>query len=379
MRIAIDATALPPRPGGGATYTIQLVRHLPRLEPGAEFHVFCKQRDAARLDTGAANVRLVVVKLTSRLARLVWEQAGLPRALRCGGISLLHSPHFTMPLGRVPVRRLVTLHDLAAFRASQSHSLVKRRFFRGMSRRVAAAADRILTDTEAVAEEIESVLGVARERIDVIPLAADAVFAPLADAAQPEAALPRLGLRRPLVLYVGERSLRKDLACLVDAVERSSGGRAPMLALVGPDGRGSGTLRTRIARSTARERIRVLPPVSEADLVRLYNAADVFVYPSRYEGFGLPVIEAMACGTPVVTSDTPTLREVAGGAALTFRPGDAGQLAAAIDGLLADPVRRERLAGASRARARELSWTTTAQLTADAYRRALGATPTRSA
>ena len=369
MRIAIDATALPPRHRGVANYTTNLIANLPGVDRRNEYVVFCKASDVALLANGP-EVTLVPVAVATRPHRLLWEQLVLPGLLRRHRIDVLHSPHFTAPLAAGTCRRVVTVHDLAVYRHPESHAFVKRPYFRSMIR-AARRADRIVTLAPSVRGDVVSTLGVPADRVDVVPHGVDASFRPLDEHAPAGRALTDYGLTHPFALYVGELSARKNLERLIEAAERLASSIPLMIALVGPMGRGAGRLRTRIAASPLRSRIRVMGYVPPSDLIALYRAADVFVYPSLYEGFGLPVLEAMACGTPVVISDRPAMTEVASDAALRFEATSAEALADALATILLHEDVRCGLRARARGRAREFTWRRTAELTRDAYERAM--------
>ena len=371
MRIAIDATALPPRHRGAATYITHLIANLPGVDRRNEYTVFCKASDVAVLSNGPT-LPLVPVAMASRPQRLLWEQLVLPSMLRRLRIDVLHSPHFTAPIVSGATRRVVTVHDLAAYRHPESHSFVKRWYFRSMIR-AARRADRILTLAESVRGDLISMLGVPADRVDVVPHGVDDAFRPLDENTPADRALEEYGLTHPLALYVGELSARKNLERLIEAAERLAGSIPLMVALVGPMGQAASRLRARIATSPLRGRIRVMGYVPQSDLVSLYRAADVFVYPSFYEGFGLPVLEAMACGTPVVISDRQAMTEVAGDAALRFDPTSAEALADVLATILLDDELGRRMRARARVRARAFTWRRTAELTRDAYERAMNA------
>jgi glycosyltransferase involved in cell wall biosynthesis len=176
----------------------------------------------------------------------------------------------------------------------------------------------------------------AGRRADLVPHGVDDAFRPLGENVPAERTLGEYGVTHPFVLYVGELSARKNLERLIEAAERLAGSIPMMVALVGPMGQGAGRLRARMARSPLRGRIRAMGYMSPSDLIALSRAADVFVYPPLYEGFGLSVLEAMACGTPVIISDRQAMTEVAGDAALRFEATSAEALADVLAATLLD-------------------------------------------
>jgi alpha-1,3-rhamnosyl/mannosyltransferase len=235
----------------------------------------------------------------------------------------------------------------------------------------AAVADRIIAVSHATKDDVVKHLGVDPERVAVVPLAVDASFRPL-PRADVDAALAPLGLAHGgYLLFLGTREPRKNLGRLLDAVIRAGADVGP-LVLAGADGWGTDELRPRIAELARQGRVRPLGYVPEALRPPLLSGARVFVYPSLYEGFGLPPLEAMASGTPVITSNVSALPETVGEAALLIDPLDVDALAGAIRRLWDDATLRGELRVRGLMRARDFSWERTARLTLDAYVVAMG-------
>jgi glycosyltransferase involved in cell wall biosynthesis len=228
----------------------------------------------------------------------------------------------------------------------------------------------VLCVSATTAADLAERLEVPADRVDVTPLGTD-----LEPASQEHIAdlRGRLGLDGPYLLGLGTVEPRKDLPTLVRAFAALAGELPHRLVLAGLAGWGAGELAAAVAASGVADRILVPGYVAEADKAALLTGADVFAYPSRYEGFGLPVLEAMACGTPVVTTTGGSLPEVAGDAATLVEPGDADALAAALAKLAADPAARQDAAARGRRRAAGFTWERCATLTAAVYRRAAAA------
>jgi glycosyltransferase involved in cell wall biosynthesis len=268
---------------------------------------------------------------------------------------------------------VVTVHDLTLLTNPEWHEASKVRYFGWAMRRAVASATRVLCVSATTAADLADRLGVPPGRIDVTPLGTDLRPAP---AEQVASLRGRLGLDGPYLLGLGTVEPRKDLPTLVRAFAALAPDLPHRLVLAGLAGWGSGELAAAVAASGVADRILVPGYVAEADKAALLTGADVFAYPSRYEGFGLPVLEAMACGTPVVTTSGGSLPEVAGDAATLVDPGDDTALAAAIAKLTTDPAARADAATRGLARAASFTWARCAELTAAAYSRALG-DPTR--
>jgi glycosyltransferase involved in cell wall biosynthesis len=285
-------------------------------------------------------------------------------------VDVLHAPAYTAPLwGRVPV--VLTIHDVSYARHPEWYpyrrDLVRRAFYR----RSAKAARLVVTDSEFSASEIVAAYAIPRERIAVVPLGVEARFAP-AGTHVPE--LPQ-EISGPFVLHVGDLHERRNLATVVDAViaarRHFGGASAVSLVLAGVD-RGIGDGLCAIAADAGiPEAVVKLGPVGEDLLLSLYQSATALVYPSLYEGFGLPVLEAMACGTPVIASRAASIPEVLGDAGLLLDPLDVSAWTDAIVNVINDDDRRSVMRSKGLARATEFTWSRTARLMLQMYQAAV--------
>ncbi|MEO8275706.1 MAG: glycosyltransferase family 1 protein, partial [Thermoanaerobaculia bacterium] len=260
---------------------------------------------------------------------VLWQQLHLPRRLARGDIDLFWSPLLTLPT-RLPVPAIVTLHDLAVLHHPETLTWRIRAsllpFLDGSVRR----ADRIITVSNSVAREIAVQWPDAAARTEVIWNGVDDAFIP-ASAAEIAAIRTRLALPERYILFVGTIEPRKNLGLLLDAWEtlRLAQPETPALLIVGPDGWASAETQRRIRRLEAHG-LRRLGHLPRPDLIAVLQAATIFVFPSLYEGFGLPLAEAMACGVPVMAADRSSLPEVVGNAGMLFDPEDEADLAAAL-------------------------------------------------
>jgi alpha-1,3-rhamnosyl/mannosyltransferase len=288
-----------------------------------------------------------------------------------GPVDVFHATNFLLVHPVERAKRVVTFHDLTAMLFPQWHPAKRLREMRVGLPVSAALADRIIAVSRATKDDVVRHLAVDPERVAVVPLAVDASFRPLA-AADVDAALAPLGLvRGTYLLFLGTLEPRKNLPRLLDAAVRAGAEVGP-LVLAGADGWGTDELRPRIAELARQGRVRPLGYVAETLRPFLLSGARVFVYPSLYEGFGLPPLEAMACGTPVITSNVSALPETVGDAALLIDPLDVDALAASIRRLWEDEALRRELRARGLARARDFSWERTARLTLEAYAAAIG-------
>ncbi|MEJ7787607.1 MAG: glycosyltransferase family 1 protein, partial [Solirubrobacteraceae bacterium] len=298
------------------------------------------------------------------------EQAHLPRLAAAAGCDLVHSLASTAPL-RGRFKRVTTIHDLNYKLVPEAHFGLLRL---GMGVLVPASArrsHRILVDAGSTADDLERHLGIARAKIDVVPLGVGAH--PRAEPTAEAILRERLDLGdRPILLSTSAKRPHKNLMRLLDAHGGLDPANRPMLVVPGYATPHETVLRTRASELGTTDTVRMPGWLSQPDVDGLYAAARAFVFPSLYEGFGLPVLEAMRRGVPVACSDRSTLPEVAGGAALLFDPEDVGAIRGALLRLLSDDALRLRLASAGPARAAGLTWEATAEATAATYRGALG-------
>lgn len=360
MRVALDLRLAFHRRGGVATYAARLLEALSRADPASTYVEVRDRRDRARTH-GLPNVRTLRVLTPAHFRSEPWS---LPLELLRARADLFHATDFVAPLPN-PTPTVVTIHDLTFLRRPDLVTSRAARYYAQVPRSVRRARA-VIAVSSATAHDVVTMLGVPRERVHVVPLAADPAFRPARDEKLLRAARDRFGLPDRFVLFVGTREPRKNLGALLDACAqvRDAGERVP-LVLVGEEGWLSEDLERR---ARTQEHVRVIGPVFADDLVAIYNLATVLALPSLDEGFGLPVVEAMACGTPVVCSDRGALPEVAGDAALLVDPHDVPGIAAALTSVLDDASVRDRMRQRGLARAATFGWDRTARATAAVYR-----------
>ena len=341
--VVIDADVLGRRRGGDETYVANLLRE---LAPVAD-----RERLAAvarRPGLVPEGIEEIVLPARSQIARMAY---GLPRALRRLRPALAHFNYVVPPAYRGPA--VVTVHDLSFERHP---GLMRPRdllFFRTLVPRSARRADRVLAVSERTKQDLVERYGIAEDRIVVTPNGVDPIFRPDGGATD----------RSPYALFVGGIQPRKDPLGAIEALGLLNGDLK--LVLVGAEKRGGDQVRAAVRRLGLGSRVEFAGHVEPEELAALYRGAACLVFPSRYEGFGLPVLEAMASGTPVVAAATGALPEIAGDAAVLVEPGDPAALAGGIEQALAD---RERLVAAGLERASRFKWADTARRTLDVYR-----------
>jgi glycosyltransferase involved in cell wall biosynthesis len=370
MQVLVDVSAVPRDPVGAGKYTVELVAALHRTGE-LELTLLTRRDDAERWGILAPEATVHAVAPTNRPARLVWEQVWAPRFATELGIDVWHGPHYTRPL-RANVPSVVTLHDMTFFDHPEWHECTKVAYFQRVIPPSVRDAAAIIAVSAFTASGI-------RRRFDPT---APVYVAPhgvdhdrfRTDAAADEAdRLRAIGVRSPYLAFVGLLEPRKDVPALVRAFTRISAERPNLrLVLAGGDGWGARAVRDAVASSGVASRI-LRPGYIPADTVPvLLRNAEIVAYPSLTEGFGLPALEALACGAALVSTSGSAVEEVVGDAALLVPPGDVDALAAALDWLLADPHARIDLALRGPARAAEFTWDASAAIHLEAYRHAAG-------
>ncbi|MBI5566780.1 MAG: glycosyltransferase family 4 protein [Chloroflexi bacterium] len=362
MTIILDArTATDHFPGIGR-YVVNLAHALQAVAPDLDLTLLCDPN--ARSSRLALPPNLPITNL-SISPFTIQQQWRVPQQLRELKATLYHSPYYLMPY-RPGVPTVLTAYDVIPLVYPQYYTTPQRLIFRFAHTLALTTARVTLAISAATKTDLIRRLGARPDRIRVTPLAADPRFTP-----QPTTALQavrdKYHLPERFILYVGSNKPHKNLMRLVAAFTKSAVGnqRSAIDLIIA----GSWDARYPEAKQAAKEndRIRFLGPISDADLPALYSSALAFAFVSEYEGFGLPPLEAMACGTPVIASNTSSLPEVVGDAGLLVDPHDLGAIAAALERVVDDEVLRLNLKQRSLARAAQFSWAQTARLTLDAY------------
>jgi glycosyltransferase involved in cell wall biosynthesis len=375
MKIAIDARKW--RDYGIGTYVRNLVRHLAALDRETTYFLFCDGADAALLRDLAENFVPVVDTSSGYSIR---EHISIPLKLRKLGVDLLHSPHYVCPV-ICPTRVVVTIHDCIHLLFPQYLPRFASSYARFMLGRAVRQSDLVFTVSEASRRDILRFYPHTDPgRVVVIPNAIDPAL--IADPGEEERQRvhERYQLRGRFILYAGNIKPHKNLGRLISAfgrLKRRPGHEDVKLLIIGDDIHKYGYLRREVEASGVRQDVRFFGFVPERTLAALYRMASVFAFPSLYEGFGLPPLEAMACGTPVVTSRLSSLPEVVGDAALLVDPYEVDEIADGLERVLADDELRARLVERGIARAATFSWERSVRALHASYVRVLGgAVPT---
>lgn len=367
MHIGIDCRLPSYRMGGISRYTIQLIQALSQVAGAEKFTIFHKKGEKRSFlpddDTRFSRSDL----LTPCHHRL--ERRALAVELARHRLDVFHSPDF-IPPAPATARRVITVHDLSFLYFPEILTAESRRYYADQIGWAVNVADHIIADSYATRDDVIKLLGVAPGRITTIHLAADEVFSAGYDVAEIGRTVAEYGIDEGYILFVGTLEPRKNLGMLLRAYHRlrqERGVKVP-LVLVGSKGWLYEEIFDEIVSLGLGDSVRHLSDVSDVKLAHLYRAAGVLAFPSYYEGFGLPALEAMLGGCPVVCAGRGSLPEVVGSAAIQLDPDDVDGWVAAIESVLGDSVLADRMRAEGLAQAQKFSWLKTAEATMAVYR-----------
>ena len=367
MHIGLDGLPLTSPKTGVGHYTLELARALAKSRPSSQFELLYPSTYASLTgNESPANLQIKRVPVTVLGRR--WWAAGLPWYIRQSKLELFHGTNYEVPLWR-QCPSVVTVHDLSLMLHPATHEQGAVARSRRRLPLMVRTADAIIAPTESVRREICEHFKVDGEKVFAVPEAARTSFQPV-QFAETQAVRRRLGVGDDFLLAVGTIEPRTNLSRLVDAFEevtRRQPEKDLQLVVAGGAGWLSESIFQRIEQSPARTRIVLTDYLEDDDLRALYSSCRAFVYPSIYEGFGLPPLEAMACGAPVIASRIPTLLETLDDAAHFFDPQSAGELAEAIIQVTTNHDLRQRLITTGLQQAAKFSWERTARLTLEVY------------
>jgi glycosyltransferase involved in cell wall biosynthesis len=374
MRIALNAQLLSMaenyRSGGISRVIYHLLAELGRDPRGHSFDVFAPTVPAGFSEqAGGLRFHPTGERTLRPAVRIAWEQAILPRRLAALKPELVHGLAYALPVAWSGPG-VVTVYDLSFLRFPEAFKTANRIYLTASTRATVRRAKRVLTISEHARRDIVRLLRVPEQRVDVTYPAAEARFRPVA-AAEVEAFRQARGLPEAFVFSVGTLEPRKNLVGLLQAYERLRPPRPPLYVAGGTGWRFSPIFDT-VQLLQLADDVHFLGFVPEDELPLWYNAARLFAFPSLYEGFGLPVLEAMACGTPVITSTAASLPEVAGKAALMVPPRDTDLLAREMERVLDDRQLRTEMRAAGRIQASRFSWRAMTDQTVASYALAAG-------
>ena len=369
MQIALDCRTLTAPKTGDRTYALNLSRALAKVDPGNDYFLYTWE-PTTLTDFGSPRFRNILLPARPRWA---WTPLVFPRDLRRREIDVAHVQYIIPPVAPCPV--ITTIHDVAFRRFPELFPWKHRLLLNWLIPMAAHHAAAVITGSESTRRDLVELYDVPEEKVFVTPYAADPIYQPMPREEARRAVSTRLGVPCPYVLAVGVLQPRKNLPRLVRAYGRICARVPQRLVLVGKQGWAGEELQEAVAEIPREKKPIFTGYVADADLPALYAGADLFVYPSLYEGFGLPPLEAMACGAPVLTSNTSSLPEVVGDAGAMVDPRNEGALAARMRELLEDPRARAELAERGLERARLFDWKHTARETIEVYRAVCAGNP----
>jgi glycosyltransferase involved in cell wall biosynthesis len=373
MRVGYLTYGLDRSPTGIGRYALELLRALAALPGGPEIVLLTTERaDRHGLWGDFEHHALPGCRRLPSLITI--GNLALSWAARRWRLDLIHDPNGIAPLLGPPAgaRRVVTVHDVFAYVCPEAHNRLDNWRYRLMLPRALARADMVLTDSDHSRRDIARHLAVSEAQIQVIPCGVDPRFAPVPDGDARRAVLARYGITRPYLLYVGGINARKNIAQLFEAFSRLLTRHTDLMLVIGGKRQWqTDAIDATFHRLNLSDHVHFTGYVVDVDLPALYSAAELFVFPSLYEGFGLPPLEAMACGVPAVTSNASSLPEVVGDAALTVDPYGVDDLVVALERALTDEALRADLRQRGLERAARFTWPRTATETLAVYERVL--------
>jgi len=375
MRIGIDARSLEEERGTGvARYLRNLLREFARIAPDNRYVLYFKERvaDDDLLNQACFLKEQVKMSFLPR-KKVLWEQAFLPKAIARSGVEVLFSPSYLTPLFS-PAKSVVTIHDIT-YEVNPGWFHPKERLkMRTLARLAARRANRIIAVSQTTKNDLIQRYKVVPEKVSIVYEASDPKFRPIEDKNLLKMVKEKYQLKDKFIFYLGSLFARRNIPRLLEAFQRviDEFGEVQLL-IVGEDrAYPSQDIPRLVSQLALNEKVIWFEYVSEDDLPLLYNAAELFVYPSSYEGFGLPVLEAMASGRPVVTSNLSCLPEITGKAALLVDPTNPEEMAEAMVKILKDEKLMERLSQEGLKRAESFSWRRTAEETLKVFEEVAG-------
>ncbi len=377
MRIGITTSVIAHGKSGVGQHVLALTRALTRYRNRYQFVVFVLEEDLPLFSFAEGRMEIVPVSEEFRppVKDIRWHQFALPAIARKLELDVLHVPSYRRMLWRQPCAMVATIHDLAPFRMSRKYDWKRTLYAKCVVRFLARRQHEIITVSEHTAQDVRHYFGVPAERIHVIHNGVDRTrFGEGSREAAKSIVQGRHGLKNPFFLYVArlEHPAKNHLR-LIEAFNQFKAEQPSdwQLVFAGGDWHGAEAIHDAIHKSMFASDIHSLGFVADADLPALMQAAEVFVYPSLYEGFGMPPIEAMACGCPVICSDRGALREVVDDAAAIVNPDDPRDIARQMTRLACDPEMRRNWIASGRERAKRFDWNRNAAMTLRIYERAV--------
>lgn len=376
MKIAINTLSLAKTKVGMGKYIAELVNSIPVSDQGNFYFIYLSEENKKYFNLSQGNIQQILVRRiwTNGLLRIFWEQLILPFSLCWNKINTYHAPGFVLPLFRVNknTKFVVTIADMTFFSHPEHHIYWKQKYFKCMIPMSIKQADHILAISENTKKDILEMIPVNKNKIVVTYLGYDAFFSKQ-NKTKISAVLQKWWINFPYILFVGMLEPRKNIPSLIKAFAAIKEKRDHKLVIVGKKGWLYGEIFALVQKLKIEEQVIFTGYVPDEDLPALYSAATCFVYPSFYEGFGIPIIEAMACGCPVITSNNSSMKEIAGDAAIVVDPYNVKEIQNAIELLITDKVIRRKMEKQGVMQAKKFSWEKMISKTKEVYYRTASA------
>ncbi len=373
MRIGIDIRSLIFRKTGINQYTKNIVKSLAKIDKDNDYILFCNVK--SRYDwLKFNNIKEEVIWLPhfEKFTEKFWTEVLLPNRLASKKIDLFHSPRFTLPQKK-PCKFIITMHDLAFKKFPQLVKKEEINVFRNQIEAAVNRADKIIADSQNTKKDLINLFNIRNDKIEVIYLGVDEVYHPIRTQELLRETKNKYNLPREFILFVGTIEPRKNLKRLIEAFYELKKNKSIEhgLVIVGEKGWLCDDIFETLGKLHLNQDVIFAGYIPESELPLIYNAADLFVFPSLYEGFGLPPLEAMACGVPVVTSNVSSLPEVVGDAAILVDPYNIQAIAEAIEQVLENNNLREKMIEKGFNQAKKFSWEKAARETLNLYYKCL--------
>jgi glycosyltransferase involved in cell wall biosynthesis len=375
MKVLIDCTQIARKKAGVGVYAFNMIRELIRVCPSPDWHLYLLVQDDDSDLLGKQHANVTVIPVRSKLFRILplrflLEQIYIPYLSHKLGVDVVHSLHYSFPLFPMRAKKVVSIHDMTVFLMPEMHVLIKKYYFRFFIRASARRNDDIslIFVSRSALDDYRELFPYAKTNNHVVLLGRSTKFHPELDPEQVARAQHRYGIVAPYLLFVGTIEPRKNLVRLVQAFsDLSVVSPESTLIIAGMKGWQYEDLFALVKQRGLEEKVRFLGFIDEAEKPFLIKGAQVFVYPSLYEGFGIPVLEALSCGTPTLTSNISAMPEVAGDAAVLVDPKNLDDIRRGLQLLMTDASLRATLAQRSVKRAGMFDWRKTASQTRDVY------------
>jgi len=347
MRIGIDATIIREEITGTGFYITNLINGLARIDDSNDYFIFGEKKHLRKyIKTNKKNFKIINKKFSNRIIRVLWESFIFPIELKKLRINVLHSPNYITPLFKLGFKIIVTVHDLTSLLFPKKHTITKRILLGKMLPLFLKKSDLILADSENTRKDILDLFKIPEDKILVTYVSFPDYYNESIDKKESMSILTEYKIEKDFVLYVGMIEPRKNIISLLKAFVELDKDLKLDLVIVGKKGWYYKEIEhyiLGISKKKLQNKIIFTGYVPEEELKYFYRAASIFVFPSLYEGFGLPPLQAMACGTPVITSNISSLPEVVGNAAIKINPNSMDELEGAILQLFKDNKKRENL------------------------------------